>query len=285
MSSSLSGVSCTTATNCTAVGAYFDTTVGGNPPANLTLAEAWNGTNWTIQPTPSVGAGYDSVLSGVSCPAATACTGVGYDYYNQGANNAPLAEQWNASGWAIQSAPSAAGANTSELSSVSCSTTCMAVGSSGIGDPLAEQWNGTSWTITSPGGMRLQSVSCPSANSCFAVGGQGGPTAEEWNGNSWTVLGVPLPSDNNGGQFFGVSCVTASDCTAAGSYNLSTGPELSLVEHWDGASWTIEDSPNPSGAVLTRLTGVSCAAASTCTAVGYYQNGRNLDETLVERYQ
>ena len=109
MTSSLSGVSCFAANACTAVGAYYDSTVGGNPPPDLALVEGWNGSGWTIQPTPSVGQGFKSALSGVSCAATTTCTAVGYDYYNQGPYNAPLVEQSITSGWVIQSAPSAAG--------------------------------------------------------------------------------------------------------------------------------------------------------------------------------
>ena len=60
-------------------------------------------------------------------------------------------------------------------------------------------------------------------------------------------------------------------------------PDLTLVEHWDGSAWTIEPSPNPP-AVGAYLTGVSCTTATACTAVGHYQNGLNMDVTLVERY-
>jgi hypothetical protein len=118
----------------------------------------------------------------------------------------------------------------------------------------------------------------------MAVGGQGTPLAETWNGSSWTGVAVPLPANSNGGQLFGVSCLSSTDCTAIGYHNESTGPDVTLAEHWDGVSWTIDTSPNPPGAVSTGLTEVSCTATA-CTAVGTYQNGLNLGETLVERYQ
>jgi hypothetical protein len=59
---------------------------------------------------------------------------------------------------------------------------------------------------------------------------------------------------------------------------------VTLAEHWDGATWAIEPTPNPTGAVGSYLTGVSCTASTTCTAVGQYQNGSNVELTLVERY-
>ena len=70
----MNGVSCTSATACTAVGIL----IGYVGPILAPVAEAWNGTSWTIQntPTPS-GAGYPSQFNAVSCTSATACRAVG----------------------------------------------------------------------------------------------------------------------------------------------------------------------------------------------------------------
>ena len=46
-------------------------------PDRVTLAERWNGTSWTIQPTPSPPGAHSSDLTGISCTSATACTAVG----------------------------------------------------------------------------------------------------------------------------------------------------------------------------------------------------------------
>ncbi len=285
---SLSSVSCATATTCTATGAY-QIPPGGNPPSELALAEGWNGASWTIQPTPSVGTGYDSALSGVDCPSPMECIAVGRDYYNQGPDNAPLAEQWNGTAWNIQTTAIPADANTSGLSSVSCATgtSCMAVGSSSLADPLAEQWDGSNWTIRpTPGGSLggpLSGVSCPAASACIAVGGLGTPVADSWNGTAWTEQAVPLPAGNNGGQLSSVSCISVPDCIAVGYWAESPGPDLTLAEYWDGTAWTIQTTPNPPNAVVSQLSSVSCTATA-CTAVGYYQNQANMDVTLAERY-
>jgi hypothetical protein len=74
--SALSGVSCMTSSACTAVGYYNDNAypeVSGDTP----LAEIWNGTTWSIQPTPNPPATDISALTQVSCTSATACTAVG----------------------------------------------------------------------------------------------------------------------------------------------------------------------------------------------------------------
>jgi hypothetical protein len=45
--------------------------------------------------------------------------------------------------------------------------------------------------------------------------------------------------------------------------------EHTLTEYWNGTTWTIVTSPNPTGLLsLSRLSGVSCPNPSDCTAVG-----------------
>jgi hypothetical protein len=51
--SELNGVSCASASACTAVG-YYGISFNGFTYNEGTLAEAWNGTTWVIQPTPSL---------------------------------------------------------------------------------------------------------------------------------------------------------------------------------------------------------------------------------------
>lgn len=287
-SSGLATVSCAAATSCTAAGAYA-TPVGGNPPPDFALAHAWSNGSWTIQTTQSPGTGYNSVLSGLSCTAGTPCMSVGYDYFNQGPQDAPLAEQWTGGAWTIRPAAVPAGAYSSALSSVSCptATDCIAVGSTGIGSPpLAEHWNGTSWTLQTTAGLgSLASVSCTAANFCMAVGSSGGAMlAETRNGTAWTLLTPVIPSNSDGSYLSGVSCLTATDCTAVGYYTITKGPDVTLAEHWDGTAWTIETTPNPPGAVDSYLSSVSCSAATACDAVGHYQNQANANEALAERY-
>ena len=204
--SDLNGVSCTSATACTAVGYY----ISGN--SNRPLAERWDGSTWTIQTTPTASGTTVSRLNGVSCTSATACTAVGDDNSNQ----VTLAERWNGSTWTIQATPSGV-----SLNGVSCTsaTACIAVGSGG----LAERWDGSTWTTqTTPSGGTLNAVSCTSATACTAVGesgpsiGNGGTLAERWDGTSWTIQTTPNPSGPPSSNLLGVSCTSATKCTAVG---------------------------------------------------------------------
>jgi hypothetical protein len=161
----LDGLSCSSATACTAVGS------GVNAP----LAERWNGTDWTIQSTPKPAGTQPVVLISVSCPTATDCTAVG-DYETGATGYTPLAEQWNGTAWSIQSIPTPSGAG-GVLEHVSCVTAraCIAVGWGSAG-ALVEQWNGTAWSIQptpAPSGAThsvLSGVSCTTATTCTAVG-------------------------------------------------------------------------------------------------------------------
>jgi hypothetical protein len=79
-----------------------------------------------------------------------------------------------------------------------------------------------------------------------------------------------------------VFCNNANDCWAVG-YDISTTTHVfeTLVEHYDGNSWTVVTSPQI--ALSNELTGLTCASASDCWAVGNQDNG-TVYQTLVEHY-
>jgi hypothetical protein len=196
----LGAVSCSSATACTAVGNYENSS-----NTFETLAEVWNGTSWTVQTTPNPKGATDSALGSVSCSSATACMAVGQFDDSAGARMM-LAEGWNGTSWTVQTTPNPKGATNSSLDALSCSsaTGCTAVGyyenSSNTYETLAEVWDGTSWTVQStpnPNGATnsyLGAVSCSSATACTAVGYYQNssftdePFAEDWNGTSWTEI-------------------------------------------------------------------------------------------------
>lgn len=267
VNSSFNGVSCVSATSCTAVGTYTNS-------ANtwVTLAEFWNGSTWAIQPTPNPSGGDYNRLYGVSCVSAASCTAVG-TYTNKSGVEVTLAEHWNGSTWAIQSTPNRPRAAETGLEAVSCAsaTSCTAVGwyaTNTVDAPFAEHWNGSTWAIqptpdpttTYSGG--LAGVSCVSATNCTAVGSSDlVPLAEWWNGSTWAIQPAPNPSSSYS-SFEAVSCVSATSCTAVGYTQVGT-----MAEHWNGTTWAIQSTPNPSSSYGSELVGVSCVSASSCTAV------------------
>jgi hypothetical protein len=268
---SFTGVACDPAA-CTAVGHYRSGT-----GATLTLAVSSNGTSWAVQATPSPAGAVPSVLDGVSCGSATACTAVGF--YAGGHGSRTLAEAWNGSAWAIQPTPDLAGFAKNSLASVSCGTAsaCMAVGMSAgrqARTVLAESWNGSTWNLqpapAPPGEVsELSGVSCPSATDCMAVGYYSSasavmPLADLWNGTTWTIELPPGPTGGFDPTLTSVSCTSPSACTAVGYYDTTSGGSQALAERWDGTSWTVQATP----AVDSTMYGVSCGSATECTAVG-----------------
>jgi hypothetical protein len=99
--SALSGVSCHTATSCIAVG-RFETPTGSFKIPSKTLAERWDGTEWSIVSSPSPGPKVNS-LSAVSCWAEKHCFAVGT--YKASSTNHSLTERWNGTKWLIVASP------------------------------------------------------------------------------------------------------------------------------------------------------------------------------------
>jgi hypothetical protein len=293
----LQGVSCTPASACTTAGYYYNS--AGAP---ATLAERWNGTTWAIQQTPSPGGAEGSFLQGVSCTLTSACTTAGY-YYNSGDADASLAERWNGAAWAIQKTPNPGGFGALEGVSCTSASACTATGTYANSDlssaPLAERWNGTAWAIqktpnpgagTSDTYSILDGVSCTSPSACTAAGyyytatstsvGPSVTLAERWNGTAWTIQQTPNPGGN--GELLGISCTSASACTATGYYYTGIDATVTLAERWNGITWAIQKTPSPGG--NGELAGVSCTSASACTAAGYYQTSTGALVTLAERW-
>jgi hypothetical protein len=276
------GISCsaTPSTNCTSVGSYF-----ANPGS---IAQRWNGTSWSSQ-TMATPAGASQVMPrAITCLSASDCYAVG-SYYTTTSAYKPLAEHWNGTAWSVQTTPAfTVGA---WLVGISCTTTsqCTAVGYHT--DPTfahenmtwAMRWNGTSWsTQTTPnpagyGSAELSSVACTSATSCLAVGQwTDGPTivygtmTMSWNGTTWTLLTTAQPPAGPARpNLASVSCSSAAACTAVGGYGGIDGSSGSVIERWNGSTWTVQTNPSPAG----DLHSVSCPTATKCVAVGESASG------------
>jgi hypothetical protein len=277
----LDGVSCFDASDCVAVG--YDAT----GDTFQTLIESWNGVIWSISSSPNVSASGPMGLSSVSCSGTASCDAVGYSSLGT------LVEQWNGFTWTIMSSPNPGDSDFAQLNSVSCSNSlhCMAVGYSGT-EALSELWNGSSWTlkpVSNPSGSSesfLYGVSCVKKSKCVAVGDDwnGSHTVtliESWSGTTWSVDTSPNPTGSMSSPLQGVFCRSATDCVAVGpSYNGSI--TTTLVELWNGKTWTVSPSPNPSGSTFTGLLGVSCSSTSKCSAVGYFTNSDQIALPLIE---
>jgi hypothetical protein len=161
----LSGVSCSRARACTAVG--WNNATGNTRP----LGMAWDGKNWRVQPVPLPGSATVGLLESVSCTSPRACTASGTDFNHPGGPT--LAERWNGKTWRVEPTPNPPNFSTSRaevvLDGVSCASAkaCTAIGEYNPGGATAyfiEFWNGRAW--------RLEPAPRPAdfAHGCWAYG-------------------------------------------------------------------------------------------------------------------
>jgi hypothetical protein len=272
----LAGVSCSSTVACTATG-YYASSVSGSVPLELkTLAEAWDGTSWSVQSSPNASGQAYNFLTDVSCSAASACTAVGRGTAAFGGQPESLAERWNGSAWSTQAIVNPELPIEDELKEVSCSsdTLCIGAGEDWSAEKgFVEVWNGTAWMVASSFAGEMRKISC-TAGGCVAVGIKGG-VAETWlvfqSGGAWAVAPrVPaLPSGATETVLNGVSCSSGSACTAVGSYKGPEGRYHPLVERWNGSAWSLQGAPDPAeGNAQKAMLAVGCSGASTCVAVG-----------------
>lgn len=282
------GISCPAVEICVAAGSY---SINGTEESRP-LAAIWNGSQWTLQSVPVPENTIRAALSDVSCVSTTECVAVG-SYTKEKGFKAfqPYVVRWNGTKWKREIAGLPANGSGGGLRSVSCvsSSACTAVGyfyrleiAEEKGKEievevnersLVDTWDGSQWSGSHLGDDELEDVSCPSAESCMAVGLDIGPekaeaTAWEFKKTSWSELEVPeLEGGNNG--FWGVSCTSATDCTAVGEYQDMEYPEAHLyVNAWNGTEWQLQTSIEPTEVPQGILEGVSCVEPTVCIAVG-----------------
>lgn len=289
----LNWVSCAAAKSCVAVGMVGATPFTGNPNAEAPLAETWNGSSWTPSRPPAPSGSHGSQLGGISCPTTKTCVASGL-YFLANGNAAGFADVRGAGRWTAYKLPGLASNNYSAVvSNVSClsAVSCYAVGSYGTGfSPggtpsnvaFAEHWNGRNWTLTRlpmPAGGHggwLYAVSCvPSSKTCVATGGRGlgggksGTLAETLTAGKWT-LKTPFATGNDP-ALYGVSCVSATNCVAAGGGDTAIALNNAFSDAWNGHSWKFGRLPTPNQGGAGRASAVwsvSCVTPTDCAAVG-----------------
>jgi hypothetical protein len=282
----LYGVAATSATNAWAVG--FRTDARGAPE---TLIEHWNGTAWTVQPSPNAGVTPNGELTGVVATSATNAWAVGF-YDNSKGNGVTLIEHWDGKAWKVQPSPQL-GASDSDLRAVaaSSSSNAWAVGKYYNGTAertLIEHWNGQAWNVQpSPNAGsptdadELDGVAAISSTSAWVVGdvftgGAFHALVERWNGQAWQVQ----PSAHRGSSdaLTGVAATSASNVWAVGDYDLL---QNTLTERWNGTAWRLQPSSGPAG---RGLTGVAAVSPADAWAVGIYFNEAGVRQTLIRHW-
>jgi hypothetical protein len=165
----LTGVTVVSPCDAWAAGYYQDS--GG---LDRTLIEHWDGTAWTVVPSPDV-AGRNNQLNAVRARSAIDVWAVGESFVT-GSNRA-LILHWDGSAWTQVASPTPGGSAYLTAVRAVSATDAWAVGSfvsGGEFQPLILHWNGTKWaqvTSPNPGSDRvLTAVAASSASNAWAVG-------------------------------------------------------------------------------------------------------------------
>lgn len=270
----LTSVTATSADDAWAAGASSDTS------SMRTLIAHWDGTRWRHVPSPDPGSGYD-YLYGISAASPDSVWAVGV-YYN-GSVDQTLIEHWDGTSWSVQRSPNPGGsARGNRLYAVSATSSdnAWAVGVYDNGTALhslIEHWDGTSWRVQRspepPGGANfrtLDSVSADSPADAWAVGNSRyGTLVEHWDGTGWKLVPNAKPTGATDSGFHGVTAVSSANAWAVGGYVASTPSGHGLIEHWNGARWSIWQMPTNASAVLEAV----AATPRHAWAVGFYDTG------------
>jgi hypothetical protein len=219
-----------------------------------TLIEHWDGTRWSIIPSPN------------PPPWASRATSAGLT--SVGASS--TSDVWAVGSWNVG---------------------CPSGGcSGGVVHTLTERWDGTSWAIVpspdAPGTVRtadyLLSVSVAGPTDAWAAGvvtgsGFGGKSdrqlLERWDGYSWTV--VPGADRSGASGLSDVVAVSPDDAWAVGQ--TGAGFTRASIERWDGTSWS-KDLTQP---IPGWLSSVAVGPSGEIWAVGATQ--RRPQRTLALR--
>jgi hypothetical protein len=231
------------------------------------VGQAWAAA-WEIQASQNLSTTYN-FLTAVGTASSTDAWADGF-YKNSSGNCRTLLEHYDGSSWTEVGSPNPSGANDYLYGfKLTSSTNAWAVGSDGdavASKTLIVHYDGASWS--------LQTGKNPSSqlNVLAAVGATSAS-------NAWAVgsRGAQSPFDD-------CQQLGGSDIRASLSDRPRAGATDTLIEHYDGTSWTVQKSPSP-GACENFLYGASATSTSDAWAAGWYKNGcAAAAKTLVEHY-
>ena len=246
----LRDVDAASATGAWAVG-YANSSSGVNGVPRNTLALRWNGTAWSVVPTPQPGANFRQ-LYGVKAVSATDAWSVGW-YYDTSLHGEALILHWNGTAWTQVTAPDP-GTSGNGLESITgiAANDLWAVGNYSDGaliHPLAVHYDGSRWVRTpmpeSSTRTLLHSVTALSPSDVWAVGSKNdysAPVAYHWNGSFWSEVPTGLAAGTGNNVLYGVAGTAAGQVWAVG-YSSAGGSTQPIIQRWNGTTFTSEKVP------------------------------------------
>ena len=165
-------------------------------------------------------------------------------------------------------------------------------------DITTAHWDGSSWTLFSTptlgtGGREMNGADGVATDDVWAVGAYAATGAnryktlvEHWDGSKWQVVTSP----NVGGSttlntLTSVDALSRTSAWAVGSYRTPPSPgtdpvRKTLIERWDGTSWSVVSSPNPAP-FGNSLLGVAATGPNDVWAVGWKISDQGLRSLIL----
>ncbi len=273
----LGAVSCANAKRCWAVGIAGPNTAPSPGGPNVIVATRNGGRTWKPQ---HVAGGSTPQLSGVSCPTPTACIAVGSNGASVPGSGVVVATTNAGAAWNPVAAPPGALA----VVTVLCATTseCVALVSDGtliwsaVSTNFGQSWQreGNMPSLFLPG----NDLSCTVGGPCLVAGyvptsaghGEGAVALSTDGGQTWSLASVP----NGIGVMRSATCVTATDCIAAGSTSTTVSDVVpahgQLLSSGDGGhTW----QPSTTSPPVQDVFALECPSALVCAMVGTQWQG------------
>jgi hypothetical protein len=260
-----------------------------------TLIEHYNGTVWSVVPSPSPGA-LQNILFGVAAVTDTDVWAVGAD---QDANGLwhTLTEHWNGSVWSVVNAVDA-GVSGNQFFAVKALATnnVYAVGQeAGAGFPngaLIEHWNGSAWSVVSspsdPSASALPLGVAAIPSSLTVVGQQETDTAPYTTyvaaGAAGSQSILTTPNDGTGeNDLFGADISADSSTWAVGWFiDPSTDTHAPLTLQGVNGVWSLVSNPSFPSGYDSGLSAISAVPGGGVWAVGVTATSKSNYSTLIE---
>lgn len=285
----LRSVSASASNDVWAVGYY-----GDDDNMNQTLTMHWDGSQWSIVPSPST-TSPANFLWEVASVGENDVWAVGYSGDGGYRYAQTLTMHWAGVQWRIVSSPNPERGDYLQGITALATGDVWAVGtrrdSQDLSQTLILHWGGSQWDIVpspnGPGDSTLTAIDAHTANDIWAVGHyfagpqESPPLVEHWDGSQWSIV----PSPGFGGSRHELNAVVAlaSDDAWILGYRHLGSP---FILHWDGGQWSITEDNHDQTLAWIVVLGADGLSSTDIWAVGTYfgADTGGLNRTRILRY-
>jgi len=258
----LSAISCNSPGNCSADGdGWFPNSIFGDAFDAFVVDET-NGTWGSAVEIPglaSLNLGHNASVYGMSCNSPGNCSAGGNYVDSSGSFQAFIANETNGTWNNAVEVPGSASFDVGG-GAILLSISCSSVGNCGAGGTYWDASNiNQDFVVSETNGTWGSAIEVPGSSSLFEGG----------------------TSDYN----FSISCSSAGNCGAGGSYTDGLGKLQGFVVNETNGTWgSAIEEPGPASLNVggsARINSISCSGAGSCSAGGGYSDGSKAEQAFI----